>query len=80
MPSVVTGAFAASFVAAMGTANLGGRFLSATTSDKLANMTVSAPLCLTEERYSLLSMCLTCVTVPDVSALAASCQHRSLLW
>ena len=40
MPGVVTSAFAASFVAAMGTANLGGRFISAVTSDKLANMTV----------------------------------------
>ena len=52
MPSVVTGAFAASFVAAMGTANLGGRFLSALTSDKLANMTVGALLCLSSRHFS----------------------------
>ena len=42
MPSLVTGAFAASFVAAMGMANLGGRMFWTLTSDKLAKITVSA--------------------------------------
>ena len=41
MPSLVTGAFAASFVAALGTANLGGRMFWPLVSDKFAKMTVS---------------------------------------
>ena len=42
MPAVVTSAFTASFVAALGTANLTGRLVSSYTSDKLSNMTVGA--------------------------------------